>query len=213
MNVDLPTNRMLRSIWGTKAFPLPEQYQPLLVTPKYNYKFYAYCSLIYYILEELVPKQYHEYKQKSTFDKTKHIKKFPTVGNRIKLSVDKSTRLQCIHLGSKRSMLGDLEEPLGNKLYPELLDTIYEMMEDCFPKFKFNQILVNKSNIFRPHYDSRNKTTVSLIISLGDYEGDLHIEGEEFDTCLKPLIFNAKELMHSLPKLKGTKYSLLFYTI
>jgi len=161
--------------------------------------FKAYCSLIYYFLENK-----KKWKGNS--------KKFPTVGNRLKLSI-KGTRLQSIHLGKKRTMAKKYENCIGNTRYSELYKLLLELQNECFPLLQYNQILINKNNTFKPHKDSNNIKGNIFIFSIGDYIGDLHIEGIEYNTCLSPIIFNGKELEHSVPNIINTRYSILFYTI
>ena len=90
---------------------------------------------------------------------------------------------------------------------------LLELQNECFPLLQYNQILINKNNTFKPHKDSNNIKGNIFIFSIGDYIGDLHIEGIEYNTCLCPIIFNGKKLEHSVPNIIGTRYSILFYTI
>ena len=175
--------------------------------------FLAYVSIIYYILENDVPKLYFESKFKRKYNPLKHKSAFQSVGNRIGLSEDGKTRLNCIHLGKKRSFGGDYSSCVGNERYSELFEILQELHTECFPNFEYNQILINKNNIFKKHKDSKNIKSQTLLFSLGDYSGDLHIEGTKIDTCLTPIIFDGKTLTHAVPKIKGIRYSILFYTI
>ena len=183
------------------------------IKPNNPHLFEAYCSIIYHLLIEDVPRQYFESKFKRPYNPDKHKFVFQSVGNRIMLSADGKTRLSCIHLGLKRSFAGNLTKCIGNKRYPYLYKILLDLHRDCFPFIAFNQILINKNNIFKPHKDSNNIKSEILVFSLGNFSGDLHIENKEYDTCMKPLLFNGKNLEHSVPFIEGTRYSILFYMI
>jgi len=175
--------------------------------------FKAYVSIIYYILVKDVPQQYFESKFKRKYDPTKHSVAFQSVGNRIVLSADGKTRLNCIHLGKKKTFAGNYTECIGNERYPELFKVLQDMQKECFPDIEWNQILINKNNVFKPHKDSNNIKSDTLLFTLGDFKGDILIEGNEVDTCMTPILFDGKNLTHSVPKIEGTRYSILFYTI
>jgi hypothetical protein len=66
--------------------------------------------------------------------------------------------------------------------------------------------------LFRSHKDSKNQGK-SLLISFGDYEGcKLMIDGKEYDTNCKPIIFDGSSLEHwNTPLISGNKYSIVFY--
>lgn len=160
--------------------------------------FLSYCSILFWALE--------------------NIKKFNTVGNRKKLSLT-GKRLNSLHLGWKKRCDKSYVECVNNATSPPggQTELIYELLgdmaEDCFPNFEWTQILINKNNLFKKHKDSNNIKSDILVFSLGDFKGDLHIEDKEVDTCLNPIIFNGKERFHSVPKLSGLRYSILFYVV
>ena len=182
--------------------------------------FNAYISILSFILKELVPKQYyeHKYKNKETikpYNQLSHGHYFNSVGNRISLSHDKKTRLKSIHFGVKKKVGSNIYDfCIGNSIYPELWNIIQLLASECFSDFDWNQALINKSNIFRLHTDSKNITSSSLIMAFGDYsKGELWIEGVPFDIFMSPLIFDGKKLKHEVKEIIGERYSLVFYKI
>jgi len=154
---------------------------------------FADISILYYLLEQ--------------------IPTFKTVNNRCKLNVNEGQRLRSMHLGLKKTFTGEYEECVSNEREPEIYNLIMDMKLKYFPSFEFNQILINKNQPFKKHKDGNNLKSDTLIFSIGDYTGDLHLEGWEINTNCRPIIFNGKELEHSVPKIDGTRYSILFYMI
>ena len=114
------------------------------------------------------------------------IKKFPTVGNRIRLNKTLNgkgnpKRLNCIHFGVKK-FGGQYHETKATKekLYPRLEKLLYLFMKNNYPKVEYNQILVNKNNWFDIHKDRNNKVDSCLLFGLGDYVGgELNIHNDE----------------------------------
>lgn len=156
--------------------------------------FFGYCSILYWALQQ--------------------IKTFNTVGNRIKLSTT-GKRLQSLHLGIKKLPNKSYCDCVNNnkKHTNKIYNLLKDLAEECFPDFDYNQILINKNNTFKKHKDSNNIKSEILIFSVGNYKGDLHIENEEVDTCLIPIIFRGKDKFHSVPKIVGLRYSILFYKV
>lgn len=153
---------------------------------------YADISILFFLLEK--------------------INRFKTVNNRKVLNINEGKRLQSMHLGLK-NWQGQYEECVSNEREPEIYNLIMDMKLKYFPRFQFNQILINKNQPFKKHKDGNNLKSNTLIFSIGDYTGDLHIEGTQINTNCRPIIFNGKELEHSVPKIEGTRYSILFYMI
>lgn len=153
---------------------------------------YADISILFFLLEK--------------------INRFKTVNNRKVLNINEGKRLQSMHLGLK-NWQGQYEECVSNEREPEIYNLIMDMKLKYFPRFQFNQILINKNQPFKKHKDGNNLKSDTLIFSIGDYTGDLHIEGTQINTNCRPIIFNGKELEHSVPKIEGTRYSILFYMI
>jgi hypothetical protein len=154
---------------------------------------FADISILYFLLEQITS--------------------FKTVNNRSVLNVNEGKRLRSMHLGLK-SWQGVYKECVSNERHPEIYNLIMDMKLKYFPRFQFNQILVNKNQPFKKHKDGNNLKSDTLIFSIGDYTGDLHIEDQEINTNCRPIIFNGKELEHSVPgPIIGTRYSILFYMI
>ena len=154
---------------------------------------YADISILFFLLEK--------------------INRFKTVNNRKVLNINEGKRLQSMHLGLK-NWQGQYEECVSNEREPEIYNLIMDMKLKYFPRFQFNQILINKNQPFKKHKDGNNLKSNTLIFSIGDYTGDLHIEGTPINTNCRPIIFNGKELEHSVPgPIIGTRYSILFYMI
>ena len=154
---------------------------------------YADISILYYLLEQITS--------------------FKTVNNRNILNVNEGKRLRSMHLGLKKTFTGEYAECVSNEREPEIYDLVMDMKLKYFPGFCFNQILINKNQPFKKHKDGNNLKSDTLIFSIGDYKGDLHIEGTEVNTNCRPIIFNGKELEHSVPSIIGNRYSILFYMI
>ena len=143
-----------------------------------------------------------------------NIKSFKTVSNRSILNVNEGKRLKSMHFGLKKLFNGRYDECVSNEREPDIYNLLMDMKLKYFPSFGFNQILVNKSQPFKKHKDGNNLKSDTLIFSIGDYTGDLHLEDWEVNTNCRPIIFNGKELEHSVPgPIIGTRYSILFYMI
>jgi len=154
---------------------------------------YADISMLYFLLEQITS--------------------FKTVNNRNILNVNEGKRLRSMHFGLKKLFTGGYGECVSNEREPEIYNLVMDMKLKYFPGFCFNQILINKNQPFKKHKDGNNLKSNTLIFSIGDYEGDLHLEDWEVNTNCRPIIFNGKELEHSVPKISGTRYSILFYMI
>jgi len=154
--------------------------------------FYADVSILYYYLQ--------------------NIKTFKSVGNRIKLNPIKNKRLKSMHFGKKK-WANKYDNCVSNTKYPEIYNMLKHIQLEYFPFFNYNQILVNKSQPFKKHKDSNNIKSNTLLFSIGDYTGDLNIEGFEVNTCLTPIIFNGKEVEHSVPYVNGERYSIIYYKV
>lgn len=173
----------------------------------------AYISILYYIVNEIIPKQYHILKYKSIYNKDLHYWHFPSVGNRIKLSKDGKTRHKAIHFGVKRLFNGSYEQCLGNIRYPELYSILKEIAKNCWENFEYNQILINYNNIFKKHKDNKNIGSNSLIFGFGPYtKGELYIEDKPYD-IKNPIIFDGKLLEHEVKEFEGDRYSVIYYKI
>ena len=167
-------------------------------------------------LEELL-NEYHNYKNKIS------------VGNRIGLMKD-GKRAKSLVLGVRSPMFvhkrkdkslnphltKHTQTPIGFKIY-ELCYTIISMV---YPRFDFNQIIINFNSEFLIHKDSRNKDPDSVIFSVGNHEGGgLHIYDD--DKNLKdtiriwknPIKFAGKKIYHSTQEYTGNRWCIVAYRI
>ena len=113
------------------------------------------------------------------YEKLKNFKKYPTVGNRRKLSAT-GKRLKSLLLGI-RNEVGAYNRK-NKSLNPNLMENtistegnqIYKLIEKIIhrhdPTYEFNQIIINKDSTFLIHKDKNNKNDESLIFSVGNYE-------------------------------------------
>ena len=161
------------------------------IEDKHMSNWFADISILYFLLEQITT--------------------YKTVNNRCRLNNGK--RLRSMHFGLKKTFLGEYAECVSNFREKEIYNLIMDMKLKYFPNFAFNQILINKNQTFKKHKDNNNLKSDTLIFSIGEYDGDLHLEGWEVNTCCRPIIFNGKQLEHSVPKISGTRYSILFYMI
>lgn len=116
------------------------------------------------------------------YETLKNFKKYPTVGNRIKLSKS-GKRLNSLLLGIRSevgaynrlnkklnpNIMENTITPEGNELY-KLIDSI---IKSKYPDFNFNQIIINKNSSFHIHKDKNNLNPESLIFAVGNYEENL----------------------------------------
>lgn len=154
---------------------------------------FADISILYFLLEQITS--------------------FKTVNNRSRLNINEGKRLRSMHLGLRKTFSGEYIECVSNERESEIYNLIMDMKLKYFSRFQFNQILINKNQPFKKHKDGNNLKSNTLMFSIGDYTGDLHLEGWEINTNCRPILFNGKELFHSVPKIDGTRYSILFYMI
>ena len=97
--------------------------------------------------------------------------------------------------------------------FPELTEYIFKFFDKLF-YFDFTSIQVNKNVVAPRHVDSKN-VGVSLIISIGDYEGgNLIVEGIEYDTRYTGHVFDGSTMEHwNSPITSGTKYSFVLFNV
>lgn len=95
--------------------------------------------------------------------------------------------------------------------YPEVYQELLRIGNLICP-FEFNSIHVNENVTCPPHKDSNN-IGESLLISFGDYTGsNIVVEGNEYNTNCKPIIFDGSNLLHyNTNDLEGNKYSLVYF--
>jgi hypothetical protein len=112
---------------------------------------------------------------------------------------------------TRRRFSGVIGPSVMTQTYPEIWEEL-KTIGDAIVPFPFNAVHVNECVVCPKHRDSKN-VGVSLVVSFGDYTGcKLMVEGVEYDTDCRPVIFNGAELEHWNTKdLQGKKYSLVFY--
>eukprot|EP00931_Biecheleriopsis_adriatica_P056578 TRINITY_DN33529_c0_g1_i1.p1 TRINITY_DN33529_c0_g1~~TRINITY_DN33529_c0_g1_i1.p1 ORF type:complete len:927 (+),score=197.65 TRINITY_DN33529_c0_g1_i1:118-2898(+) len=114
------------------------------------------------------------------------------------------------------SMPPPLEEPAGNRLFPELARCAFELERSLRPnRAPSSTIAINKRAQFLPHVDSGAGAGqgISLIVGLGDYcGGELVVEGTPHDIRYKPLDFNGWTQRHWTQPFEGERFSLVWFT-
>ena len=107
-------------------------------------------------------------------------------------------------------------ESANNKKYPEVYNTLKEIIKIVDPNFEYKTITLNKNVLAKPHKDANN-TSNSLIIGIGDYtDGGLFVQKNNNEYVLhdihyKPLYFNGRENMHYTQDFSGERYSIIYY--
>jgi len=109
-----------------------------------------------------------------------------------------------------------LHDCKNNIKYNELYKMLLEYGTQYVPKdIIWNSIQCNKDYASNPHKDLNNKGE-SYIIGLGNYKGGATtINGNKYDICFKPTIFNAKIWEHSneLSSNDKARYSICFFNM
>jgi len=100
----------------------------------------------------------------------------------------------------------------NSRKYPLIYDEVCRIGKLICP-FEFSTIQVNH-NVQCPKHIDKGNIGKSVIISFGDYEGGtLFVEGDEYYTKNKPLLFDGSKLTHwNSPITSGNKYSLVFFS-
>ena len=128
--------------------------------------------------------------------------------------------------------------PLGNALFPELVDAVFELelslsepdlecatakgielsKQACGSPLKrppSSHCAVNCNAEFTPHVDSGRGAgqSLSMIVGLGDYVGgELALEGTNHGIRYRPLEFDGWKLRHWTLPYKGERFSLVWFT-
>jgi hypothetical protein len=100
-----------------------------------------------------------------------------------------------------------------SKKRPKLYTAVLHFGKKICP-FEFHAITINKNLKCARHIDGGN-VGKSLLVSIGTYEGcNIVLEGfGEYNTNCRPVIFDGGKIYHyNTDLIKGTKYSLVFYT-
>lgn len=96
--------------------------------------------------------------------------------------------------------------------FPDIHEEINRIGKIICP-FEWKSVQVNKNLVCPPHKDSKN-TSMSLLVSFGDYEGcNIVVEGKIYDAKHRPTIFDGAKCEHwNSDDLLGTKYSLVYFS-
>ena len=100
--------------------------------------------------------------------------------------------------------------------HPNLYKLLQEIATKYFPELPYSSIQANQNVVCPLHTDSKN-TGISVMISIGDYEGCNLItidnnKETEFNTKNKIFLFDGSVYPHyNTPLLIGTKYSFVYF--
>jgi hypothetical protein len=140
--------------------------------------------------------------------------KFPKNKSRVNVSAKptEAFAMGSVNYRGQKSLGGRTKGPSRfNKKFPELYESITDLIRFYKPNFKYTTIQVNKNIRSKPHVD-KNNVGPSYIIALGDFTGGkLVIEGKEFNIKNRWKKFNGT-LGHWVEPFKGTRYSLVYFT-
>jgi hypothetical protein len=140
--------------------------------------------------------------------------KFPKNKSRVNVSVNSTEAfaMGSVNYRGQKSLGGRTKGPSRfNKKFPELYESITDLIRLYKPDFKYTTVQVNKNVRSKPHVD-KNNVGPSYIIALGEFTGgNLFIEGEKFNIKNKWKNFNGT-LGHWVEPFEGTRYSLVYFT-
>jgi hypothetical protein len=141
--------------------------------------------------------------------------RFPKNKTRANVSGAKPTEsfaMGAVNYRGQKKLGGKLKGPSRwNEKFPILFKLIKKLIKINTPNFNYTTIQVNKNVLSHPHVD-KNNVGPSYIIALGDFEdGELIIEGKEFNIRNKWKYFDGTK-GHWVNSFKGTRYSLVFFT-
>lgn len=124
-----------------------------------------------------------------------------------------------------------IKAPLGNTLFPELVEAIFELEENLSKELmstdtkggkqtkirrpSSSHCAVNCNAQFTPHVDSGRGCgqSMSMIVGLGSYSGGaIYIEETPFNIHYKPLEFDGWRDRHWTEPFVGERYSLVWFT-
>ena len=114
----------------------------------------------------------------------------------------------------------NLRVPLGNELFPELVEAIFDLEESLSRNLPHGRpasshCAVNRNAQFTPHVDSGRGAgqSLSMICGLGDYNGgELMIEGEPADIRYRAKEVDGWKQRHWTAPFVGERYSLVWFT-
>jgi len=101
--------------------------------------------------------------------------------------------------------------------HPNLYNKLVNISQKYFPELKYSAIQLNKNVICPIHTDPKN-TGVSVMISIGDYEGcNLVVIDDntktEYNTKNKIFLFDGSAYPHyNTPLISGSKFSFVYFS-
>jgi tRNA U38,U39,U40 pseudouridine synthase TruA len=109
--------------------------------------------------------------------------------------------------------------PLGNELFPELVQSVFELepliAETNKARKPSTHCAVNFNASFTPHVDSGTGLgqSLSMIVGLGEYNGgELLVEGDSYPIRYKPLEFDGWKQRHWTGVYTGERFSFVWFT-
>jgi len=138
--------------------------------------------------------------------------------------------------GIYKNGIGNDPLPLGNELFPELAEAVFDLEEaivlnspaiqqaaesneaslrEASNRVSSSHCAINCNAQFTPHVDSGRGAgqSLSMIVGLGDYVGGaLGVEGVAYDIRYRPLEFDGWRLRHWTKQFQGERFSLVWFT-
>lgn len=135
--------------------------------------------------------------------------------------------------GIYKNGVGNDPLPLGNQLFPELVEAVFDLEktlsssavlrqaqtdDESAPRVQrptSSHCAINCNAQFTPHVDSGRGAgqSLSMIVGLGDYSGgQLGVEGVAYDIRYQPLEFDGWRLRHWTKQFLGERFSLVWFT-
>lgn len=135
--------------------------------------------------------------------------------------------------GIYKNGVGNDPLPLGNQLFPELVEAVFDLemtlsstgaVQQAQPNDEglarerrptSSHCAINCNAQFTPHVDSGRGAgqSLSMIVGLGDYMGgQLGVEGVAYDIRYQPLEFDGWRLRHWTKEFIGERFSLVWFT-
>jgi hypothetical protein len=103
------------------------------------------------------------------------------------------------------------KDGVNNTRFPDVYKLLCEMRDAL--GFECKSFTVNKNLKCKLHRD-RDNNGDSVIFSLGKFTGgELFVDGHKYDIFHKPIKFNGSKLLHETADFKGTRYSIVLYSI
>jgi len=100
-----------------------------------------------------------------------------------------------------------------NKKYPKVYQILMDIIKEKDKDFNFTSIIINKNNVCKKHKDQGNIGD-SYIFAVGNYTGGkLFIENKPYNIKNNLIKFNGSKQEHWSKKFKGSRYSIVYYTM